>query len=121
LEANFPDISEKMTLQLDWVTFTFPELNGEEVINNVLRLKKNLFLDRSTSQNFYTREFAYASEKSLYVQDFAPKAVKDSGDNADLSKKVASLFMTGIGTRLFEKALLEQDYLARFFQSNVSI
>ncbi|GAK31943.1 transcriptional regulator [Weissella oryzae SG25] len=103
-----PSLTDKVTIQLDWVSFNFPELNGAEIINNVLRLKPDLFIERPTSQNFYTREYAYAGEKSIYVQDFAPEHVSDSGDNADISKKGATLFLTGIGTRLFEKALLEQ-------------
>ncbi|WP_190279618.1 replication initiation factor domain-containing protein [Weissella oryzae] len=103
-----PSLTDKVTIQLDWVSFNFPELTGAEIINNVLRIKSDLFIERTTSQNFYTREYAYAGEKSIYVQDFAPEHVSDSGDNADVSKKGATLFLTGVGTRLFEKALLEQ-------------
>jgi len=42
------------------------------VIDDVLRLQENLFLERPTSQNFYTREMAFAGEKNIYIQDFAP-------------------------------------------------
>ncbi|WP_188351210.1 replication initiation factor domain-containing protein [Leuconostoc pseudomesenteroides] len=102
----FPDLKNALDLQFDWVTITFSDMTGEQVINNVMRLKPELFLERSTTQNFYTREFAFAGEKNIYVQDFEP--TKDVDTNQDIQKVGATMYLTGQGTRLFEKALLEQ-------------
>ncbi|MBA5937931.1 replication initiation factor domain-containing protein [Leuconostoc citreum] len=102
----FPDLKNALDLQFDWVTITFSDMTGEQVINDVMRLKHELFLERSTTQNFYTREFAFAGEKNIYVQDFEP--TKDVDTNQDIQKVGATMYLTGQGTRLFEKALLEQ-------------
>ncbi|MBZ1511359.1 replication initiation factor domain-containing protein [Leuconostoc mesenteroides] len=102
----FPDLKNALDLQFDWVTITFSDMTGEQVINDVMRLKPELFLERSTTQNFYTREFAFAGEKNIYVQDFEP--TKDVDTNQDVQKLGATMYLTGQGTRLFEKALLEQ-------------
>lgn len=102
----FPDLKNALDLQFDWVTITFSDMTGEQVINDVMRLKSELFLERSTTQNFYTREFAFAGEKNIYVQDFEP--TKDIDTNQDVQKVGATMYLTGQGTRLFEKALLEQ-------------
>ncbi|KMY77364.1 MULTISPECIES: replication initiation factor domain-containing protein [Leuconostoc] len=102
----FPDLKNALDLQFDWVTITFSDMTGEQVINDVMRLKPELFLERSTTQNFYTREFAFAGEKNIYVQDFEP--TKDVDTNQDIQKVGATMYLTGQGTRLFEKALLEQ-------------
>lgn len=102
----FPDLKNALDLQFDWVTITFSDMNGEQVIKDVMRLKSELFLERSTTQNFYTREFAFAGEKNIYVQDFEP--TKDVDTNQDIQKVGATMYLTGQGTRLFEKALLEQ-------------
>lgn len=102
----FPDLKNALDLQFDWVTITFADMTGEQVINDVMRLKSELFLERSTTQNFYTREFAFAGEKNIYVQDFEP--TKDVDTNQDVQKVSATMYLTGQGTRLFEKALLEQ-------------
>ena len=102
----FPDLKNALDLQFDWVTITFSDMTGEQVINDVMRLKSELFLERSTTQTFYTREFAFAGEKNIYVQDFEP--TKDIDTNQDVQKVGATMYLTGQGTRLFEKALLEQ-------------
>lgn len=102
----FPDLKNALDLQFDWVTITFSDMTGEQVINDVMRLKPELFLERSTTQNFYTREFAFAGEKNIYVQDFEP--TKDVDTNQDVQRVGATMYLTGQGTRLFEKALLEQ-------------
>ncbi|WP_188353622.1 replication initiation factor domain-containing protein [Leuconostoc pseudomesenteroides] len=102
----FPDLKNALDLQFDWVTITFADMTGEQVINDVMRLKPELFLERSTTQNFYTREFAFAGEKNIYVQDFEP--TRDVDTNQDVQKIGATMYLTGQGTRLFEKALLEQ-------------
>ncbi|MFT8600374.1 MAG: replication initiation factor domain-containing protein [Leuconostoc pseudomesenteroides] len=104
--TTFPDLKNALDLQFDWVTITFSDMTGEQVINDVMRLKSELFLERSTTQNFYTREFAFAGEKNIYVQDFEP--TKDVDTNQDVQKVGATMYLTGQGTRLFEKALLEQ-------------
>ncbi len=104
--TTFPDLKNALDLQFDWVTITFSDMTGEQVINDVMRLKPELFLERSTTQNFYTREFAFAGEKNIYVQDFEP--TKDVDTNQDVQKIGATMYLTGQGTRLFEKALLEQ-------------
>ncbi|WP_010000700.1 replication initiation factor domain-containing protein [Leuconostoc lactis] len=104
--TTFPDLKNALDLQFDWVTITFSDMTGEQVINDVMRLKSELFLERSTTQNFYTREFAFAGEKNIYVQDFEP--TKDVDTNQDIQKVGATMYLTGQGTRLFEKALLEQ-------------
>ncbi|WP_273723276.1 replication initiation factor domain-containing protein [Leuconostoc mesenteroides] len=102
----FPDLKNALDLQFDWVTITFSDMTGEQVINDVMRLKPELFLERLTTQNFYTREFAFAGEKNIYVQDFEP--TKDVDTNQDVQRVGATMYLTGQGTRLFEKALLEQ-------------
>ena len=104
--TTFPDLKNALDLQFDWVTITFSDMTGEQVINDVMRLKPELFLERSTTQNFYTREFAFAGEKNIYVQDFEP--TKDVDTNQDVQKVGATMYLTGQGTRLFEKAMLEQ-------------
>ncbi|MCT3072479.1 XRE family transcriptional regulator [Leuconostoc citreum] len=101
----FPDLKNALDLQFDWVNITFSDMTGEQVINDVMRLKPELFLERSTTQNFYTREFAFAGEKNIYVQDFEPTT--DEHGQAE-QKTGTTMYLTGQGTRLFEKALLEQ-------------
>ena len=101
----FPDLKNALDLQFDWVTITFSDMTGEQVINDVMCLKPELFLARSTTQNFYTREFAFAGEKNIYVQDFEPTT--DEHGQAE-QKTGTTMYLTGQGTRLFEKALLEQ-------------
>lgn len=111
--TTFPDLKNALDLQFDWVTITFSDMTGEQVINDVMRLKPELFLERSTTQNFYTREFAFAGEKNIYVQDFEP--TKDVDTNQDVQKVGATMYLTGQGTRLFEKALLEQGFTWKNF------
>lgn len=77
------------------------------MIRDVLNIQPDLFLERSTSQNFYTREMAFAGEKNIYIQDFAP--IKNPETQAIEQKHGTTLYLTGKGTRLFEKALLEQN------------
>ena len=101
----FPDLKNALDLQFDWVNITFADMTGEQVINDVMRLKPELFLERSTTQNFYTREFAFAGEKNIYVQDFEPTTDEHGQDE---QKTGTTMYLTGQGTRLFEKALLEQ-------------
>ncbi len=50
--TTFPDLKNALDLQFDWVTITFSDMTGEQVINDVMRLKPELFLERSTTQNF---------------------------------------------------------------------
>ncbi|MDV8932859.1 replication initiation factor domain-containing protein [Leuconostoc citreum] len=109
----YPDLAENIEVQFDWVSLTFPDLNSQQVIADVLRLQENLFLERPTSQNFYTREMAFAGEKNIYIQDFAP--VKNPETQAVDQKFGTTLYLTGKGTRLFEKALLEQSMNWRDF------
>ena len=106
LLVAYPDLAESIEVQFDWVSLTFPDLTSKQVIADVLRLQENLFLERPTSQNFYTREMAFAGEKNIYIQDFAP--VKNPETQAVDQKFGTTLYLTGKGTRLFEKALLEQ-------------
>ena len=106
LLVAYPDLAESIEVQFDWVSLTFPDLTSKQVIDDVLRLQENLFLERPTSQNFYTREMAFAGEKNIYIQDFAP--VKNPETQAVDQKFGTTLYLTGKGTRLFEKALLEQ-------------
>ncbi|MBS0958643.1 replication initiation factor domain-containing protein [Leuconostoc pseudomesenteroides] len=106
LLAVYPELAQIIEVQFDWVSLTFPDLTSKQVIDDVLRLKDNLFLERPTSQNFYTREMAFAGEKNIYIQDFAP--VKNPETQAIEQKFGTTLYLTGKGTRLFEKALLEQ-------------
>lgn len=101
----FPDLKNALDLQFDWVNITFADMTGEQVINDVMRLKPELFLERSTTQNFYTREFAFAGEKNIYVQDFESTTDEHGQDE---QKTGTTMYITGQGTRLFEKALLEQ-------------
>ena len=101
----FPDLKNALDLKFDWVNITFSDMTGEQVINDVMRLKPELFLERSTTQNFYTREFAFAGEKNIYVQDFEPTTDEHGQDE---QKTGTTMYLTGQGTRLFEKALLEQ-------------
>ena len=106
LISVYPQLPEAIEVQFDWVSLTFPDLTSKQVIADVLRLQENLFLERPTSQNFYTREMAFAGEKNIYIQDFAP--VKNPETQAVDQKFGTTLYLTGKGTRLFEKALLEQ-------------
>ncbi|QOY96925.1 XRE family transcriptional regulator [Leuconostoc citreum] len=109
----YPELAESIEVQFDWVSLTFPDLTSKQVIADVLRLQENLFLERPTSQNFYTREMAFAGEKNIYIQDFAP--VKNPETQAVDQKFGTTLYLTGKGTRLFEKALLEQNMNWRDF------
>lgn len=109
----YPELAESIEVQFDWVSLTFPDLTSKQVIDDVLRLQENLFLERPTSQNFYTREMAFAGEKNIYIQDFAP--VKNPETQAIEQKFGTTLYLTGKGTRLFEKALLEQSMNWRNF------
>ena len=113
LLVAYPDLAESIEVQFDWVSLTFPDLTSKQVIADVLRLQENLFLERPTSQNFYTREMAFAGEKNIYIQDFAP--VKNPETQAVDQKFGTTLYLTGKGTRLFEKALLEQNMNWRDF------
>ncbi|MFT8616768.1 MAG: replication initiation factor domain-containing protein [Lentilactobacillus hilgardii] len=113
LLVAYPDLAESIEVQFDWVSLTFPDLTSKQVIADVLRLQENLFLERPTSQNFYTREMAFAGEKNIYIQDFAP--VKNPETQAMDQKFGTTLYLTGKGTRLFEKALLEQSMNWRNF------
>ncbi|MBA5813321.1 replication initiation factor [Leuconostoc lactis] len=113
LISVYPQLSEAIEVQFDWVSLTFPDLTSKQVIDDVLRLQDNLFLERPTSQNFYTREMAFAGEKNIYIQDFAP--VKNPETQAIEQKFGTTLYLTGKGTRLFEKALLEQSMNWRNF------
>lgn len=113
LLVAYPELAESIEVQFDWVSLTFPDLTSKQVIADVLRLQDNLFLERPTSQNFYTREMAFAGEKNIYIQDFAP--VKNSETQAVDQKFGTTLYLTGKGTRLFEKALLEQNINWRDF------
>ncbi|WP_312402171.1 helix-turn-helix domain-containing protein [Leuconostoc lactis] len=47
--TTFPDLKIALDLQFDWVTITFSDMTGEQVINDVMRLKSELFLERSTT------------------------------------------------------------------------
>jgi len=109
-ETGEQKISDKF---LDKLLVAYPDLTSKQVIADVLRLQDNLFLERPTSQNFYTREMAFAGEKNIYIQDFAP--VKDPETQAVDQKFGTTLYLTGKGTRLFEKALLEQNMNWRDF------
>ena len=113
LLVAYPDLAESIEVQFDWVSLTFPDLTSKQVIDDVLRLQDNLFLERPTSQNFYTREMAFAGEKNIYIQDFAP--FKNPETQAIEQKFGTTLYLTGKGTRLFEKALLEQSMNWRNF------
>ncbi|WP_273946906.1 replication initiation factor domain-containing protein [Leuconostoc mesenteroides] len=106
LLGAYPELAESIEVQFDWVSLTFPDLTSKQVVADVLRLQENLFLERPTSQNFYTHEMAFAGEKNIYIQDFAP--VKNPETQAVDQKFGTTLYLTGKGTRLFEKALLEQ-------------
>lgn len=107
LLAVYPDLAESIEVQFDWVSLTFPDLTSKQVIKDVLSIQPDLFLERPTSQNFYTREMAFAGEKNIYIQDFAP--IKNPETQAIEQKYGTTLYLTGKGTRLFEKALLEQN------------
>ncbi|CUW20132.1 replication initiation factor domain-containing protein [Leuconostoc gasicomitatum] len=107
LLAVYPDLAESIEIQFDWVSLTFPDLTSKQVINDVLSIQPDLFLERPTSQNFYTREMAFAGEKNIYIQDFAP--IKNPETQVVEQKFGTTLYLTGKGTRLFEKALLEQN------------
>ena len=113
LLVAYPELAESIEVQFDWVSLTFPDLTSKQVIADVLRLQENLFLERPTSQNFYTREMAFAGEKNIYIQDFAP--VKNPETQAVDQKFGTTLYLTGKGTRLFEKGLLEQNMNWRDF------
>lgn len=110
---TYPKLAESIELQFDWISLTFPDLTGKQVIDDVISIQSDLFLEHSTSQNFYTREFAYAGEKNMYIQDFEPVI---NPETQETEQKVGTtLYLTGKGTRLFEKALLEQDMTWRDF------
>ncbi|WP_099044391.1 replication initiation factor domain-containing protein [Leuconostoc citreum] len=111
--ATYPELAESVELQFDWVSLTFPDLTGKQIIDDMIALKRDLFLEHGTSQNFYTREFAYAGEKNIYIQDFEP--IKNPETQQIEQKTGTTLYLTGKGTRLFEKALLEQDMTWRDF------
>ncbi|MDM7647276.1 replication initiation factor domain-containing protein [Leuconostoc falkenbergense] len=113
LLAVYPELAQIIEVQFDWVSLTFPDLTSKQVIDDMLRLQDNLFLERPTSQNFYTREMAFAGEKNIYIQDFAP--FKNPETQAIEQKFGTTLYLTGKGTRLFEKALLEQSMNWRNF------
>ncbi|MCT4380760.1 replication initiation factor domain-containing protein [Leuconostoc pseudomesenteroides] len=113
LLAVYRDLAQSIEVQFDWVSLTFPDLTSKQVIADVLQLQENLFLERPTSQNFYTREMAFAGEKNIYIQDFAP--VKNPETQEIEQKFGTTLYLTGKGTRLFEKALLEQNMNWRNF------
>ncbi|MCK8605655.1 XRE family transcriptional regulator [Leuconostoc citreum] len=109
----YPQLAERVEMQFDWVSLTFPDLTGKQVIDDVIGVKDNLFLEHSTSQNFYTREFAYAGEKNIYIQDFEPVI---NPETQEIEQKTGTtLYLTGKGTRLFEKALFEQSMTWRDF------
>jgi len=111
----YPELAESIEVQFDWVSLTFPDLTSKQVINDILTIQPNLFLERPTSQNFYTREMVFAGEKNIYIQDFAP--IKNPETQAIEQKYGTTLYLTGKGTRLFEKALLEQNIIWHdFFQ-----
>ena len=63
----YPQLSEAIEVQLGWVSLTFPDSTSKQVIADVLGFQENLFLERPTSQNFYTREMAFAGEKNIYI------------------------------------------------------
>ena len=107
LLAVYKDLAESIEVQFDWISLTFPDLTSKQVIKDVLSIQPDLFLERLTSQNFYTREMAFAGEKNIYIQDFAP--IKNPETQAIEQKYGTTLYLTGKGTRLFEKALLEQN------------
>lgn len=109
----YPDLKNALEFQFDWVTITFPDMTGKQVIDDVMKLKSDLFLERETTQNFYSREFAFAGEKNIYVQDFEPTVDELTGQK--VQKYGATMYLTGQGTRLFEKALLEQNMTWRQF------
>ncbi|MGR8861808.1 replication initiation factor domain-containing protein [Leuconostoc citreum] len=110
---TYPELAESVELQFDWVSLTFPDLTGKQVIDDMIALKRDLFLEHGTSQNFYTREFAYAGEKNIYIQDFEPIT---NPETQEIEQRTGTtLYLTGKGTRLFEKALLEQDMTWRDF------
>ncbi|WP_341864384.1 replication initiation factor domain-containing protein [Leuconostoc citreum] len=111
--ATYPELAESVELQFDWVSLTFPDVTGKQVIDDVIALKRDLFLEHGTSQNFYTREFAYAGEKNIYIQDFEPIT---NPETQEIEQRTGTtLYLTGKGTRLFEKALLEQNMTWRDF------
>ncbi|MGR8828643.1 replication initiation factor domain-containing protein [Leuconostoc citreum] len=111
--ATYPELAESVELQFDWVSLTFPDATGKQVIDDVIALKSDLFLEHGTSQNFYTREFAYAGEKNIYIQDFEPIT---NPETQEIEQRTGTtLYLTGKGTRLFEKALLEQNMTWRDF------
>lgn len=72
LLVTYKDLAESIEVQFEWVSLTFPDLTSKQVIKDVLSIQSDLFLERPTSQNFYTREMAFAGEKNIYIQDFAP-------------------------------------------------
>ncbi|QYU58828.1 XRE family transcriptional regulator [Weissella confusa] len=106
IQQVYPDLATALELQFDWLSVTFRDLTGLEVIEKVLQMKPVLFLERDTKQNFYTREYAYGGEKQLYVQDNVPEY--DRSQDREVTRRGATLYLTGQGTRLFEMVLLEQ-------------
>ncbi|MDI6498926.1 replication initiation factor domain-containing protein [Leuconostoc suionicum] len=116
LLAVYPDLAQSIEVQFDWVSLTFPDLTSKQVIKDILSIQSDLFLERPTSQNFYTREMAFAGEKNIYIQDFSP--IKNPETQAIEQKYGTTLYLTGKGTRLFEKALLEQNITWHDFFQN---
>ncbi|MDI6614730.1 replication initiation factor domain-containing protein [Leuconostoc suionicum] len=116
LLSVYPDLAQSIEVQFDWVSLTFPDLTSKQVINDILTIQPDLFLERPTSQNFYTREMAFAGEKNIYIQDFSP--IKNPETQAIEQKYGTTLYLTGKGTRLFEKALLEQNITWHDFFQN---
>lgn len=113
LMAGFPELKMKFDIQFDWLSITFPDLIGEQVIYDVLKLDRSLFTTKSTSLQFYSREYAFAGEHKLFVLDFEPRVDEFTGELVqDLGTTVT---MTGQGIRLFEKALFEQNLTWRQF------
>ncbi|CAK1230300.1 DNA relaxase NicK (NicK) [Fructobacillus cardui] len=106
LVEKYPELNEKLSLQFDWVSITFSDMTAKQVIQEVLRMKESLFLLRSTSQNFYSEEYAFAGEKNFYVQGHAP--VLDTQTDRMQQETGATLYLTGQGTRIFESVLHEQ-------------
>lgn len=113
LRENMPELKTKFDVQFDWLSITFPDLIGEQVIYDVLKLDRSLFTTKSTSLQFYSREYAFAGEHKLFVLDFEPKVDEFTGELVqDLGTTVT---MTGQGIRIFEKALFEQNLTWRQF------
>lgn len=106
LVEKWPALKEALTLQFDWVSITFSDMTAKQVIRDVLHINEALFLERPTSQNFYSEEFAFAGEKNFYVQGHAPEVDVTTGK--EVQDNGTTLYLTGQGTRIFESALNEQ-------------